>query len=529
MSHEIRTPMNGVMGMARLLARSDLDDKQKTFADIIVKSGNALLTIINDVLDFSKIEAGEVTIDPEPFNLYETVEDVAALVSARAQEKGLEIVVSIQPDLPEMLVGDAGRIRQVITNLVGNGIKFTEEGYVLIDVSGEVNSGESGQTADLTVEVVDTGIGIPESDVASVFDRFSQVDASSAQRQEGTGLGLTISQRLVELMGGEIGAESTLGEGSTFRFSVSLPLAGDEAGKRRVDDEMHGCRVLVVDDIAACRNAFARQIEAWGLDVEVAESGRAALDALVAAKEDGKPLDVVLLDLDMPDMSGAETAELIRGDDKFGNPAIVMMISVESPSRDADNGDAGAGDNLVKPARSADLFRVLTHELAKRPQGASAKPPRGEAKATNRKGLRAARRGTSGRVVQIAVAGDKTQQLVELAMKRSDHTYFIVDNGLIAAALVPELRPCLVVAEIPGPGDAAMDLVQAVGLAGVETGRQIPFVAIADPAQPVDAAAWDNAGIDRIVSLPLQPDQLRDMIDELIGAGEENVPEAARA
>ncbi|RVD69359.1 hybrid sensor histidine kinase/response regulator, partial [Mesorhizobium sp. M4A.F.Ca.ET.029.04.2.1] len=219
MSHEIRTPMNGVLGMAELLAKTELTTRQKTFTDVIVKSGNALLTIINDILDFSKINAGQMMLDPAPFRLSEAVEDVATLVSARVAEKNIELIVRVDPRLPSFVVGDAGRFRQIVTNLVGNAVKFTEKGHVLVDVGGEVTDG----VVQLKVRVEDTGIGIPAEKLQSVFEKFAQVDGSSTRRHEGTGLGLAIAARLVDLMGGKIGVESEIGRGSVFWFAVPLP------------------------------------------------------------------------------------------------------------------------------------------------------------------------------------------------------------------------------------------------------------------------------------------------------------------
>ena len=415
MSHEIRTPMNGVMGMAKLLARSELNDKQKTFTDIIVKSGNALLTIINDVLDFSKIEAGEVTLDPEPFQLYEAVEDVATLVSAKADEKGLEIVVRIQPDLPEDVIGDAGRLRQILTNLVGNGVKFTDAGHVLIDVSGTVGVTDSGRVVDLLVKVTDTGIGIPEGDVAKVFEKFSQVDESSTRRHEGTGLGLTISQRLISLMGGEIGAQSVFGEGSTFWFSVSLPIEGEQKAQRTAPSDLKGAHMLVVDDNEASRNALTEQIASWGFNVDAADCGTAALNQLSLANDGGIPYELVLLDLDMPGMDGAEVARRIRSNPASRDTGIILLTSVDAPLKDIDYTAAEADEQLVKPMRSSDLFRSLTHALSVQrsdnPNPARRTDDKPDGGAGAQKGLRAAHRGTSGKVVQIAVGGDAAQQL----------------------------------------------------------------------------------------------------------------------
>ena len=227
MSHEIRTPMNGVLGMAELLTRTELDTRQRTFTDVILKSGNALLEIINDILDFSKIDAGQLTLSPKPFNLVDTTEDVATLMSSRVVEKDIELVVRIAPGLPAKLIGDPGRIRQILTNLVGNAVKFTEHGHVMVEINWR--KVEAVTTADrlaISIDVRDTGMGIPADKQATIFEKFSQVDGSSTRKHEGTGLGLAIATRLVELMGGQIELESEVGVGSTFSFTVEMDVDG---------------------------------------------------------------------------------------------------------------------------------------------------------------------------------------------------------------------------------------------------------------------------------------------------------------
>ena len=360
MSHEIRTPMNGVLGMAELLARTELDSRQKTFTDIIVKSGNALLTIINDILDFSKIDAGQLILETAPFDLRETVEDVAALVSARALEKDVELIVRADPALDARVAGDVGRMRQVLTNIVGNAVKFTERGHVLIELDGKPVSDDR---LALTIRVEDTGIGIPEEKLDTVFEKFSQVDASSTRRHEGTGLGLAITARLVDMMGGSISVESTQGKGSVFTVRLELSRDADYVPIDPPQIDIKGARVLVIDDNAVNRQIMTEQLTAWGLDGCAASSGQEGEEVLEAARRFGMHVDALILDYHMPDRNGADVARSIRAKYSTDELPIVMLTSMDIRTAEPDFADLGIQATLMKPARSALLLETLVDAI----------------------------------------------------------------------------------------------------------------------------------------------------------------------
>ncbi|WP_274627604.1 response regulator [Arvimicrobium flavum] len=522
MSHEIRTPMNGVLGMAELLSKSELTSKQRTFTDIIVKSGNALLTIINDILDFSKIDAGQLTLDPGPFNLAEAVEDVATLLSTRAKEKDLELIVRVQQGLREEFVGDVGRLRQIITNMVGNAVKFTEAGHVLIDVSGEGDS----QTTKLKFSITDTGIGIPPDKLELVFDKFSQVDASSTRRHEGTGLGLAITSRLVQLMGGEIGVESQVGEGSTFWFTVELPNSAAKARRVVMPIDVTGARVLVVDDNAANRTILSEQMRSWTFDSCAAESGPEAIQVLKAVSGMGMAVDCVVLDFQMPGMNGAQVARMIRQTPEFADTPIVMLTSVDHSQ--ANYRDLMIEAHIVKPARSSELLESLVSAIQKRhakqrgiepvPRAArgSAALPHAAASPVHTETRFGAGRDaekTGGRLDILVAEDNEVNQLVfTQILQETPHRFEIVPNGRLAVEAAKKFKPRMILMDISMPEMNGLEATAAIREAEAVTGDHVPIVGVTAHALKGDRERCIDAGMDDYLAKPISPKALLDKI-----------------
>jgi signal transduction histidine kinase/DNA-binding response OmpR family regulator len=489
MSHEIRTPMNGVVGMAELLCDTGLTEEQRLFAETIRSSGEALLVIINDILDYSKIEAKRLTLRPEPFDLERTIHEVTMLLQPRAREKGIDLMIDFDMFLPTRFVGDPGRLRQVLTNLVGNAVKFTDTGHVLTRVVG-VEAEDGTQTLHVTVE--DTGIGIPADYLDHIFGEFNQVEDEQNRKFEGTGLGLAITRRLIEHMGGSVWVDSTLGDGSSFGFRVTLPVAED-AGAVQVPLSVR--RVLVVDDQFINRTILERQLVPCGIAVTLCRSGAEALERLAT----DPAYDVVLTDHAMPEMDGVALLQNIRA---AGLTLPVILLS----SNPSGLGDVAAdfAAILQKPILRSDLYRHLQALTGPALVAVAAPPPLPLAEM---------------RQMRVLAAEDnRTNQLVFQKMVRAhDIDLVFADNGRIAVELYQSFKPDLIFMDISMPemdGKEATRAIRALEGAGEGARTHVPIVALTAHAMDGDADEILAAGIDQYLTKPLRKASIEATLEE---------------
>ena len=511
MSHEIRTPINGILGMTELALETSLTRLQREYLGMVRSSADALLTVINDILDFSKIEAGKLDLERAPFRLRESLDDTICTLAQRAHAKELELACRIAPDVPDALVGDPGRLRQVLVNLIGNAIKFTGRGEVVISV--EAGPPVDGEVV-LRFSVADTGVGIPEDKRRAIFEPFEQADGSTTRKYGGTGLGLSISSKLVALMEGRIGVEGEVGVGSTFRFTAKFGLGPGEDGPGRADvpGRMEGLRVLVVDDNHTNRRILEEVLNNWGARPSTAVGGVEALEALRAAKGQGRPFDVALIDGMMPGMDGFDLASRIGASADFPHPLLIMLTSGGLSGENARALALGISGYLTKPVRQSELFDVMMKILeaagSPAPEGTMTRPPEIPAEPAGK-----------SQSLRILLAEDHVvNQKVALAMLQGmGHDTSVVPDGRKAVEAWRSGRFDLILMDLQMPEMDGFEAVASIRALERPRAGRIPIVALTAHAMKGDRERCLAAGFDDYLTKPIRSAQLREALEKWSG------------
>ena len=508
MSHEIRTPMNGIMGMIELLGNTELTERQKEYADLAYNSADTLLVLLNDILDLSKVEAGKLELESIPFALRDTLGDTLQTLAVRASEKALELTYRIAPEVPDDLIGDPIRLRQVVVNLVGNAIKFTDRGGVDIDVD-LIEMRE--EDAKLRFEVRDTGIGIPVQVQQQIFSAFDQADSSTTRQYGGTGLGLTISAQLVALMGGKLDVKSEPDKGSIFFFEASFSRRTNGVSYRDVlPDTLHGMPVLVVDDNNTNRVIFEEMLSCHGLKPALAENGQIALEELLRAQQAGSPYPLVLLDAEMPVMNGYALARQIAADATLQYTRVVVLTSAGRPDM-ASTSEMLAG-HLSKPIKQSDLFNLIAGIFEE-----SAPEVLGTGDVITEKARKSLR-------ILLAEDGLVNQRVAIDMLHQRGHTVVVANNGVEAlAALEKDNAFDLVLMDVQMPEMDGLEATKEIRAREKESGGHIRIVAMTADVMKGDRELCMAAGMDGFVAKPLRSRLLYDAIEVMVPTGQQTL------